>query len=392
MNEHPLGKLISIQSGYAFKSNEYTNEGHFLVRIGNVQDGELSLENPKYVSLDKKTQKFELREGDFLTSLTGNIGRVARVSKENLPAALNQRVARLTVSDKSKLSDEYFYYFLRSDLFRNELTSISHGVAQQNVSPSEINNLSIPLPTIPEQQRIVAILDEAFAGIATATANAEKNLQNARELFDSTLQAVFAEKGEGWVESSVGECCQLKSGTSVNTSLELEIGDVPYVKVSDMSYEGNDIEITGSSRFLSNEDTAKNAIFPVGTTIFPKRGGAIMTNKKRITAVPICADLNIMGVIPSDGLEPKYIYFYFLGVDMRKLGGGSSIPQINNYDISPLSISYPTSRQEQLAVVNRLEEIQSETQRLERIYQQKINDLTELKQSILQKAFAGELH
>jgi type I restriction enzyme, S subunit len=89
----PLSELIDIQSGFAFKSQDYTLNGHFLVRIGNVQDGYLSLDNPKYVVLDKKTSRFALREGDLLTSLTGNIGRVAIVEASHLPAALNQRVA-----------------------------------------------------------------------------------------------------------------------------------------------------------------------------------------------------------------------------------------------------------------------------------------------------------
>ncbi len=159
----------------------------------------------------------------------------------------------------------------------------------------------------------------------------------------------------GRVNRTLEQVTTLKSGTSVKNSLEKTTGDLPYVKVADMTCEGNEEEITTSSRFLNKSDTGKNAAFPPGTTIFPKRGGAILTNKKRLTAVPIYADLNIMGVIPSEALLPKFLYFYFLNVDMRELGSASSIPQINNYDIAPLVISFP-NKPEQRRIVGILDE------------------------------------
>ncbi|MBK7675881.1 MAG: restriction endonuclease subunit S [Candidatus Accumulibacter sp.] len=236
-----------------------------------------------------------------------------------------------------------------------------------------------------------AILDAAFDGIATAKANAEKNLQSARALFESHLQSVFTERGEGWVEASIEDVCTLKSGTSVSVSLEKSEGEIPYVKVSDMTYAGNETEIVASSRYLDMADIGKNAVFPTGTTIFPKRGGAILTNKKRLTALPICADLNIMGVIPSSNLLPRLLYFYFLNVDMRLIGSGSSIPQINNYDIAPLKISFPESQGDQENIVEQLESLAEETQRLETIYQQKLTALDDLKKSLLHRAFSGQL-
>lgn len=161
---------------------------------------------------------------------------------------------------------------------------------------------------------------------------------------------------KGWEIKKIGEVCTIKSGITVKSSLEKSSGDVPYLKVSDMTIPGNNLEITTSSRFLDREDFNKKSIFPVGTTIFPKRGGAILTNKKRLTAIPICADLNIMGIIPSNALIPKFLYYYFLNIDMRKLGSGSSIPQINNYDIEPLTIFYPLSLTEQKQIVAILDE------------------------------------
>jgi type I restriction enzyme, S subunit len=188
-----------------------------------------------------------------------------------------------------------------------------------------------------------------------------------------------------------GAVCTLRSGTTVSAKLEKPEGDFPYIKVADMNHEGNESEIIGSSRFLNRDDIGKNAVLPAGTTIFPKRGGSILTNKKRLTAVPICADLNIMGVIPGEKLLPEYLYFYFLNIDMRKIGSGSSIPQINNYDIEPLLISFPAERTVQKAIVRKFESLSDETQRLESLYQKKLTALDDLKKSLLHQAFSGQL-
>ena len=187
-----LGELINIQSGYAFRSGDYTDEGHFLVRIGNVQDSQLVLSKPKYVQLDAKTQRFALKEGDFLTSLTGNIGRVARVEQEHLPAALNQRVARLTVANQDALSQGFLYHYLTSHLFRLALCEGGHGAAQQNVSPKAIGAIPIPLPPLPEQERIVATLDEADETVQEYEVHLNRKLISLTELKQSILQKAFS--------------------------------------------------------------------------------------------------------------------------------------------------------------------------------------------------------
>ena len=144
----------------------------------------------------------------------------------------------------------------------------------------------------------------------------------------------------GWKQSRVGDCCTLKSGTSLPAEVENEGGPIPYVKVGDMNYPGNERYITTSSRYVSLA-TAGNGIFEVGSIIFPKRGGAIGTNKKRMTKLPISADLNIMGVSSKGVLLPEYLLVYFDMIDLGALSDGSSVPQINNKNIAPLRICLP---------------------------------------------------
>ena len=343
----------------------------------------------KRVSSDRLVQA-----GDVLINSTGTgtLGRVAQVRKAPIePTTVDSHVT-IARPLPGKFFSEFFGYML---IFIEEaIKKAGEGCGGQTELARAVlaEKFSVTYPSShSEQHRIVAILDEAFDGIATARANAEKNLHNARAVFESHLQSVFTQRGEGWIERSIGDICTLKSGTSVGVSLEKAKGEIPYVKVSDMTYAGNETEIVSSSRFLDMADVGKNAVFPAGTTIFPKRGGAILTNKKRLTALPICADLNIMGVIPSGNLHPRLLYYYFLNVDMRLIGSGSSIPQINNYDIAPLKISFPETQDEQEAILQILDNLSAETQRLESLYQRKLAALDALKQSLLHQAFSGAL-
>lgn len=187
-----LSELISLQSGFAFKSSEYAESGHFLIRIGNVQDKALVLSNPRFVCLDKKTAPFALATGDIVTSLTGNIGRVAIVSEENLPAALNQRVARITLKPQAPIIRQFLYHFLTSSLFREALSSAGHGAAQQNVSPKEIGRISICYPAIELQKQICEKLDEIAVGTTALEQCYGKKLAALTELKQSLLQKAFA--------------------------------------------------------------------------------------------------------------------------------------------------------------------------------------------------------
>lgn len=302
-------------------------------------------------------------------------------------SSTNQAVCGILPNDCT--IPEYLYYCFLSK--KDELISQAVGGAQPNISQIKIKNTLIPLPPLPEQKRIVAILDEAFAHIAKAKANAEKNLQNARELFESYLQNVFANPGEDWEVKIIKEVCELKSGTTISTSLERDKGDVLYTKIADMNLPENTIEINTSSRFVNRNEIKQNQIIPEGAIIFPKRGGAIATNKKRKIIKPTIVDLNTMAIIPSKKINKNYFFHWFQLFDLNTISSGANIPQINNYSFDDVYIPYPISLKEQQAIVHKLDSLSTETKKLETIYQQKIEALDEVKKSILQKAFSGEL-
>jgi len=189
--ERTLGELIEIQNGYAFKSIDYTDNGYFLIRIGNVQDGEITLANPRFIKLtDKKLERFILNEGDILVSLTGNIGRVGIIQKDQLPAVLNQRVARITIKDKNSDSD-FLFRFLLSQAFRVGLQEAGHGAAQQNVSTKEIESIQISLPDKKEQHRIVEKFNIFAVEAQRLTRIYERKLAALEELKKSLLHQAF---------------------------------------------------------------------------------------------------------------------------------------------------------------------------------------------------------
>lgn len=287
---------------------------------------------------------------------------------------------------------EYIYYFLSLEKLRREgKNRMTGAVGQKRLPVDYVSNQKLIIPPIPEQQRIVAILDKAFAAIANAKANAEQNLKNAKELFESYLQGVFENKGEGWEEKKLNEICGLKSGTTISPSLERNCGDVLYTKVADMNLPENLVEINTSSRFVNSDEIKQNQIIPEGAIIFPKRGGAIATNKKRKIIKPTIVDLNTMAIIPGKRIDKDYFYHWFQLFDLKDISNGANIPQINNYSFDEVYIPYPVSLKTQQTIVKKLDALSAETKKLEAIYQQKIDNLEELKKSILQKAFNGEL-
>ena len=248
-----------------------------------------------------------------------------------------QRTYIIEDNSNGRLYLPYLYYFMNG--YVEELRKLSIGGVIKYIKLRNLTDALIELPDIETQKYIVSILSKIKELIDSRYQELKilENLIKARfvELFGDQTANPY-----GWQQTSIGACCALKSGTSLPADKENEGGAIPYIKVGDMNYPGNEQYITTSSRFVSKK-TAGTGIFPVGTVVFPKRGGAIGTNKKRLTRLPICADLNVMGVTAGTGLTPQYLMAYFNNIDLGTLNNGSSVPQINNKDIAPLLICVP---------------------------------------------------
>ena len=259
-----------------------------------------------------------------------------------------------------------------------------------------VKKYEIPLPPLPEQTRIVSILDKAFAEIAKAKANAEQNLKNAKELFESYLQRVFfngklkVENGK-WVEKTLGEVCEIKNGGTPKTKdKEYWNGNINWITPKDLG-KLSQRYVSNTPRKITSLGLQKSSakLLPINSIILSTRApiGHLAINKTEMATNQGCR-----GIIPIPIINFEFIY-YFLKKSVKKLnelGTGATFKELSTRALSNIEIPFP-SLKEQQSIVKKLDTLQSETKKLENIYQQKILDLEELKKSILQKAFNGEL-
>lgn len=162
-----LGNVCDILNGFAFKSEQYVDDGIRIIRIANVQKGYIEDSTPVFYPIDNKdAKKYSLEEGDMLMSLTGNVGRVAKLSKEFLPAALNQRVACLRIKDGVALDKAFLFNLLNSDYFEQQCIAASKGVAQKNMSTEWLKEYEIPMFSLKRQKVIASVLGKVTELIA----------------------------------------------------------------------------------------------------------------------------------------------------------------------------------------------------------------------------------
>jgi type I restriction enzyme, S subunit len=208
------------------------------------------------------------------------------------------------------LSKEWLYYYLSRETFRIEgIARMSGAVGHKRVSKEFIESYPIPVPPLPEQQRIVGILDEAFESIATAKANAEKNLQNARALFESHLHSVFTQRGQGWKEKRLDEVCSFSSGgTPSKKKSTYWDGDIPWVSGRDMKSTRLFDSFLHISRSALKESSTH--IAPVGTILILVRGMGLAHGAQIAELMVPCAfNQDIRGIHPKPGIIPRYLLF-----------------------------------------------------------------------------------
>jgi len=192
-NKTFLGDYVDFQNGYAFRSSDYTEEGHYLIRIKNVQQGFIEINDECFVKIPNETkfEKFKLKNGDIVVSLTGNVGRIARIKEEHLPAVLNQRVARVAPKDNNVLGEEYLYYLLRTPEFFSFAIGSGKGAAQQNISTADMEKFEVCIPSPEKQQQVVKKIDKALAEIDSLETNLDLSIEKTGNLSQSLQDEVF---------------------------------------------------------------------------------------------------------------------------------------------------------------------------------------------------------
>ena len=309
------------------------------------------------------------------------------------PMATNQGCKGLI--PRSQLQHKFLYYYLSSIVVL--LNSLGTGATFKELSGGKLKEVTIPVPPLAEQQRIVATLDKAFAGLATAKANAEKNLQNARALFESHLQSVFSQRGEGWVDRTLGELCKFENGDrgkNYPNREEYVAKGIPWINTGHIQPDGtlsqdemNFISRAKFSSLRSGKIRPNDLVYclrgaTLGKTaiVDPYKEGAIASS--------------LVIIRPSKSVDSHFLYFFLVSPEgqrqIKLYDNGAAQPNLGAKSVARYVIPIPAVT-EQKRIADSLDELRAETQRLASLYERKLTALDALKQSLLHQAFSGQL-
>jgi type I restriction enzyme S subunit len=396
----------TLEEACEFSNGLWKGEKEPFVNVGVIRNTnftkEGALDDSDIAYLDVEVKKFEKRRlqfGDIILEKSGGgpkqpVGRVALFDKDDGLFSFSNFTSAIRVKNPNELD----FRFLHKHLFWKYLSGVtegmqSHSTGIRNLDGNSYKAIQIAIPPLPEQHRIVAILDEAFDGIATAKANAEKNLQNARALFESHLQSVFTERGEGWVDRQLASLC-----------LEITVGHVGPMK---KEYKENGVPFLRSQNIRPFEVSMDTAMFIdeafhralKKSQLRPGDLAIVRTGYPGTAAVippelpdSNCSDLVI--VRPGNGINSHFLAAFFNSAFGKQLVLGKIVGAAQkhfNITAAKEVMLHVPPMEEQLLIVEMVDLLREETQRLESIYQQKLTALDALKKSLLHQAFSGQL-
>ncbi len=342
--------------------------------------------------------KSSLRAGDLIMANVGEPGRAFLLPNLGMPTTLGPN-SILIRAISGETSNDFLHYFFMSDSGRDLIDAISSGVAQKKFNKTAFRSLEIPLPPLKEQRRIVAILDEAFEGLARAKENAEVNLQSARELFESELDDCFQRRLAN-VDRRRFEEVTHDTLIGLVRSKKEQSPDKPfdYVKMHNI---GNDDRYLGGvvDRVDCDEHEAEKYQLLCGDFLFNTRNSRELVGKSCVVedelSTPSVFNNNIMRVRFGNGVLPRFVALAFRSREVKEQleamkSGTTSVVAIYHKALKKLRLPVPSVSQQQ-ELVSRFEALADAQLAVARNYAAQIKDLNDLRQSLLQKAFAGEL-
>jgi len=339
------------------------NSGVNWIKIGDCS-GKYVTNTAQKITIEGAKKSRAVKVGDFIISNSMSYGKPYILKIDGFIHD-GWFVLRL---NKNLVNADYFYYLLSSNYIREQYDALATGAIVQNISSDLIKKVKFKLPPLPEQERIVAKLDKAFEAIDKVKANAEQNLTNAKELFESTLYSLCNDKKANWTTGRLDNYFVLQRGFDLPKQ-DRKKGQYPLVSSNGITdfidtYKiKRPVVVTGRSGTIGSVHYVDENSWPLNTTLYVK-------------------DF-------KDNV-PKYIFYYLKSLNLAEYSSGAGVPTLNRNYIHEIIISFPL-QSEQQKIVEKLDVLQEQTKQLEQIYTQKIKECDELKQSILQKAFRGEL-
>ena len=327
--------------------------------------------------------------------IAGN-GDVGKVSYYHGKFEAYQRT--YVLSDFTEVLPRFLYLILDGKL-KETVSKQKLGNTMPYIKVGMLTDFQLPVPPLSEQQRIVGILDEAFEGIATAKANAEKNLQNARALFESHLQSVFTQRGEGWVQKTLAELCDIKHGYAFDGEFFSNVGEYVLLTPGNFYETGGYRDRGEKQKYYTGEiprdyvlgegdllvAMTEQAAGLLGSPILVPTSGKFLHNQR----------LGLVTKKPGAAWMNEFFFHVFNTQLVRKAihasASGVKVRHTSPTKIGEVVVSFPTSLKEQNHIVSTLASLLAETQRLASLYQRKLDALEALKKSLLHQAFTGAL-
>jgi len=386
-----LGGICDFQRGLIYsKKDEVDFSSNIVLRANNIDylSNIIDFSKLKYISdkiqipENKKVKKGSL----IICTASGSkshLGKIAFID-DVYDYAFGGFMGQ--ISPRKEVDSKYLFYIFISDAYRALIKNLSSGVNINNLKFSDLENFEIFLPPLSEQHRIVKILDQVFEKTAKAKENAEKNLQNAKELFESYLQSVFANPGKDWEEKKLGDVGKVSMCKRVFKDQTTKTGDIPFYKIGTFGKESN--------AFISNkiyDEFRRKFSFPKKGDILISASGTIGRRVKYDGKPAYFQDSNIVWIDNDERQVLNDYLYYFYGSCNWNSTKGATISRLYNNNLKQIQIPFPKSLNEQKSIVKKLDALSEQTKKLEANYQQKLADLEELKKSVLKRAFNGEL-
>lgn len=402
MSQYPtykLGEICELLNGFAFKSSNYVSEGLRVIRITNVKKGYVIDDEPQFYPIETQAElkKYILKKDDLLISLTGNVGRVGILNEELLPAALNQRVGCLRIKDKSVVSLQYLFHLLNMDSFEKDCINSSRGIAQKNMSTEWLKEYKIPLPPLPTQRAIVARIEELFAELDKAV----EKLKTARQQLKTYRQAVL----NHWLNNEDGKWEMVKLGEVIDKptygtskKCDYEIAGTGVLRIPNIG-DGYIIENDLKFALFSEEEKKKYSLKEDDLLTIRSNGSVDLVGKCALISCKeekyLFAGYLIRLRPNKEKVNPKFLLYTLESHNLRvqieaKAKSTSGVNNINSVEIQSLQISLPPLPEQQ-RIVAEIESRLSACESMEQSITQSLAQAEVLRQSILKKAFGGEL-
>lgn len=349
----PLKAEVTLKNGKAYNAKDWKKEGYPIIRIQNLRN---PLAEFNYFQGDPETE-VPIRSGDLVFSWSGSKGTSfgPHIWQGEL-GVLNQHIFKVEMNPGSQLGQDFLYYALR--FLTAVIEDKAYGLAALvHVRKGDLESTPIPFPPLPEQKTIAHILSTVQRAIEAQ----ERIIQTTTELKKALMHKLFTEGlrnepqkqteigpvPESWATPTVESVCTIRASAMSYSHLEKAptVSDgvrVIGIKVSDMNLPGNEIEFRSANleRLLTEKEARKRTV-PADSIIFPKRGAAIATNKKRLTTGYTVLDPNLIAVMPSEAVNHRYLFHWFNTFDLKKITDPGPTPQLNKKDIAPLKFPMP---------------------------------------------------